>query len=117
TRHPSLPEALADAARGAESPRETLIDGEAGVRIPAGTQPGDTVVLRGKGVPKLRSNQRGDLVLHLDVVVPSRMDAKQTEALEKFRALRTKDTVQMGSARGNGGGGIFSKLRDGFAGR
>lgn len=117
TLHASVTVPMADAALGTETTVETLIDGEAEVQIPAGTQPGDTVVLRGKGVPKLRSNQRGDLVLHLDVVVPSRMDAKQTEALEKFRALRTKDTVQMGSARGNGGGGIFSKLRDVFAGR
>ena len=54
------------AALGAELEVPTL-DGAEKLKVPAGAQPGDTVVLRGKGLPRLRRSGKGDLVVHLKV--------------------------------------------------
>ena len=51
--------------------------------------------LRGKGMPRLRSNGRvdghGDLMVHVDVVVPTKLDREQTELLRKLAALRGEE--------------------------
>ena len=58
------------------------LDGIETVKIPAGAQPGDTVVLQGKGLPRLRRSGKGDLVVHLKVTVPRKLTAKQRELLQ-----------------------------------
>jgi molecular chaperone DnaJ len=68
------------AALGAELEVPTL-EGIETVKIPAGAQPGDTVVLKGKGLPRLRRSGKGDLVVHLKVTVPRKLTAKQRELL------------------------------------
>src|SRR5699024_11092532 len=71
---------MADAALGTTMELDTLIDGAVQMDIAAGTQPGQTVRMPGYGMPKLRSNnRRGDLIAHLDVAVPERLDSRQTE--------------------------------------
>ena len=69
------------AALGAELEVPTL-DGTAKLKVPAGAQPGDTVVLRGKGLRRLQHSSRGDLVVHLQVTVPRKLTAKQRELVE-----------------------------------
>jgi molecular chaperone DnaJ len=69
------------AALGSEIDVPTL-DAAEKVAVPAGSQPGDTVTLRGKGLPRLRGSGRGNLVVHLRVVVPRKLTAKQREALQ-----------------------------------
>jgi molecular chaperone DnaJ len=69
------------AALGTEIEVPTL-DGKERVNVPAGSQPGDTVALRGKGLPRPRQSGQGDLVVHLKVVVPRRLSAKQKELLQ-----------------------------------
>lgn len=108
---------MADAALGATLNLETLIDGSVDLEIPAGTQPGNTVKLTGLGMPRLRTGHRGDIVAHLDVVVPARLDAKQAEALRAFSALRDKDALELVSTKSHNSSGLFSKLRDVFSGR
>lgn len=54
------------------------------VAVPAGAQHGETVRLRGKGMPRLRSNGRGDLIVHLAVDVPRKLTKRQRELLEEL---------------------------------
>jgi len=90
-------------------------DGMADVEIRAGTQAGDTVTLRGKGVTHLRGTGRGDLIVHLVVLTPTRLTADQEALLLQLAQAR-------GEERPEGrltpvAGGLFGKLRDAFLGK
>ena len=74
---------IAQAALGAEVQIPT-VDGPATLKIPPGTQPGKVLRLRGKGVPHLRSNGRGDQLVALNVEVPSRLTSEQRELFEQL---------------------------------
>lgn len=80
------------AALGTEVEVPTL-NGRQTARVPGGSQPGDTVVLRGKGLPRLRRSGSGDLVVHLKVVVPKKLSAKQRELLEELVKEQEKPNV------------------------
>jgi len=69
------------------------LDGREKLAIPAGTQPNDTVVLRGKGLPRLRRSGRGDLVVHLNVTVPRRLSARQRELLQQVLGEEERPSV------------------------
>ena len=71
------------AALGAELDVPTL-EGQEKVTLKPGTQHGETLVIRGKGLPDLRSDQRGDLVLAVLVEVPRRLTRKQEQLLREF---------------------------------
>jgi molecular chaperone DnaJ len=81
-----LPVSFATAALGGEASVSLLEGGEASVKIAAGTQPGKVLRVRGKGVPVLNGEGRGDLLLHVTVEVPSKLTVKQRELLEAFAA-------------------------------
>ncbi len=49
-----------------------------------GTQPGTVVRLRGKGIPHIRSNQRGDMLLTINVEVPKNLSNEQKETIREF---------------------------------
>ena len=89
------------------------------LHIEPGTQTGTVRTLRGKGMPRLRSTGRvdgqGDLMVHVDVVVPTRLDREQTELLRKLAALRGEEQPDL--AAGGRHEGLFSRLRDSFGGR
>jgi molecular chaperone DnaJ len=55
------------------------LDGDSEVEIPAGSQPGEQVVLKGMGLPSLRGTRRGDQRVVLDVFVPGRLSKEQRE--------------------------------------
>ena len=74
---------IAQAALGAEVPVPT-VDGEEKLRIPAGTQPGKVLRLRGKGVPHLRGNGRGDELVMVNVVVPKSLTTEQRKLFEQL---------------------------------
>jgi len=57
------------------------------VKVPEGTQTGRTVRLKGKGMPSLRSRERGDLVVELYVETPTRLSARQKELLAEFAGI------------------------------
>jgi molecular chaperone DnaJ len=63
------------------------LDGIRTVEVPKGAQPGQTVVMRGLGLPALRGRSRGDQHVILEVVVPSRLSRKQREAAEALDEL------------------------------
>src|SRR5918998_1690749 len=94
------------------------LQGTEELRIDAGTQTGTVRTLRGKGMPRLRSTGRvdgqGDLMVHVDVVVPTKLDAKQTELLRQLAQLRGEEQPDLAGGNRNGHG-IFSRLRDSFS--
>lgn len=73
------------AALGAEVEIPT-IDGKVKYNIPAGTQPGSTFRLRGKGIPNLRGYGRGDQYVTVNVQVPTNLTSNQKDALRAFDA-------------------------------
>jgi len=63
------------------------LEGDAQQRLPAGTQPGTVLTLRGRGVPVLHGGgRRGDIHLRVRVEVPTQLSAEQRQALEQQRA-------------------------------
>ena len=76
---------VAQAALGADVQVPTL-DGEEHLKIPAGTQPGKVFHMRGKGVPYLRRNGRGDQLVIVNIDVPTKLSREQRELFEKLAA-------------------------------
>lgn len=72
------------AALGDEVDIET-VDGNLKLRIPSGTQPGVAIRLRGKGVPHLHGNARGDHYVRIQVSIPKHLNRHQKDLLEEFR--------------------------------
>jgi molecular chaperone DnaJ len=70
-------------ALGAKVSIPTL-DGNVDVDIPEGTQPGETIRLRGKGMPRFRGYGRGDLLVQIDVAVPQKLTNQQRALLEQL---------------------------------
>ncbi|NMH96678.1 molecular chaperone DnaJ [Pseudonocardia acidicola] len=107
------------AALGTTLPLPTL-DGVEELHVEAGTQAGTVRTLRGKGMPRLRSTGRvdgqGDLMVHIDVAVPTKLDKEQTELLRQLAALRGEEQPDLAVGARNGHG-LFSRLRDSFGGR
>ncbi|MGH2349601.1 MAG: DnaJ C-terminal domain-containing protein, partial [bacterium] len=77
---------LAQAALGDEIEIPTLA-GPQRHAIPAGTQPGDVLTVRGKGMPTMRGG-RGDLHVAVEVRIPARLTAEQQRLLLEFAASR-----------------------------
>jgi molecular chaperone DnaJ len=71
------------AALGARLEVEGL-DGPASLELPAGTQGGTRFRIPGRGLPRFRASGRGDLIVDINVVVPSRLTRKQRELLEDY---------------------------------
>lgn len=74
---------IAQATLGAEVEIPT-VDGPATLRIPPGTQPGKVLNLRGKGVPHLRGNGRGDQLIVINVEVPTHLNSEQRQLFEQL---------------------------------
>ncbi len=68
------------------------IDGKAELKVPAGTQSGSVLRMRGQGMPHLNSKARGDLYVHVDVETPKDLSNEETELLKKFAKLRGEKT-------------------------
>jgi len=83
-----LPISFCQAALGATLEVPTL-DGDAKVRIPKGTQPGNVIRVPGKGVPHIRGYGRGDILLHVNVEVPKKLTKQQEDLLREFAACET----------------------------
>ena len=103
------------AALGTQLSLETL-DGPADIEIKPGTQSGQQVTLRARGVTHLRGYGRGDIVVTIDVRTPTRLDARQEELLRELAALRGEESPQA-TFESRESGGLFSRLRDVLSGR
>lgn len=90
----TVPVPMTTAALGGEIEAPCLMGGEncdgnckISVSVPEGAQTGKTVRLKGRGMPSLRSRQRGDLVVELFVETPTHLSARQKELLKELAGL------------------------------
>ncbi len=90
----SVPVPMAIAALGGEVEAPCLLGGEncdgeckIHVKVPEGAQTGRTVRLKGRGMPSLRSRERGDLVVELFIETPTKLSARQQELMREFAGL------------------------------
>lgn len=111
--HCSVALPMTAAALGTVLTLETL-DGEQEVEISRGTQPGHVVTLKGLGIPHLRGTGRGDLLVHVDVQVPTKLDARQEELLRELSVARGEERVETTFERPEQPG-LFSRLKDAFS--
>jgi molecular chaperone DnaJ len=101
-----VPISLVQAALGAEIEVPTL-EGRVAMRIPEGTQPGKVMRLRGKGMPSLRTGERGDQFVRIFVEVPTKLSDEQRKLLERFAELSGEEVSPVTK-------GFLEKLRDLF---
>lgn len=80
--------------------------------VQPGTQSGDTLVVRGYGVPRLRGAGRGDLHVQVIVETPSRLNEEQRELLARLAELRAEDKTE-GQFSSNHKG-VFGRIKDAF---
>jgi molecular chaperone DnaJ len=102
------------AALGASLKIETL-DGTRDVDIRPGTQSGQVIPLYALGVKHLSSSGRGDLLIHVTVETPAKLDDEQEALLRQLATLRGEEAAPGRFAPGQQG--FFSRLRDAFNGR
>ena len=74
------------AALGCELTIETLREAHT-IKVPAGTQPGDSIIIKGEGVPQLNSSAVGDLIVQFKVEIPQKLSKKQRELLEEYASI------------------------------
>ncbi|KAG1356220.1 hypothetical protein G6F62_002138 [Rhizopus arrhizus] len=67
--------------------RIPTVDGDVELKVPAGSQPGDNIALRGRGIQRLRSTTRGDQIVTLDVKFPRSLKGRQKEIIEEYASL------------------------------
>jgi len=83
------------------------------IDVPAGTQSGETIVVRGYGVPRLRGSGRGDLTVQVVVETPRDLDPDQRELLERLAEARgerhPEPALDHHSSRT-----VFGRIRDAF---
>jgi len=81
-----VPISMVAAALGTEIAVPSLDGSEARVKIPEGTQSGKQFRIKGKGMPVLRSKDRGDLFIQTVVETPQNLTKRQKELLREFEA-------------------------------
>ncbi len=104
---------MTSAALGTTVKIDTL-DGEQEIDVRPGTQPGAILTLRGLGAARLRGGGRGDLYVHIDVAIPTKLDDAQAMLLKQLADLRSEDVVRVGDGGADAGGGLFTRLKDAF---
>ena len=104
-----VPIAMTTAALGGEFEVPTLDAARARVKVASGTQPGQRVRLKGKGMPILRAKEFGDLYVQLDVETPQSLTKRQRELLEEFEKESTRENSPTSD-------GFFAKLKSIFEG-
>jgi molecular chaperone DnaJ len=107
--HLELPVSAFQAMLGAKVPLTTILGEEKEIDVDSGSQPADIIRLKGLGMPHVNGSRRGDLFVHLRVVVPSKLNAEQRQLIEQVAEI--------------GGGlepevdrGFFDKLKRAFGG-
>ena len=102
-----VPIAMTTAALGGEFEVPTLDGTRAKVKVAPGTQPGQRVRLKSKGMPVLRTKDFGDRYVQLDVETPMSLTRRQRELLEEFHRESTRENSPTSE-------GFFAKLKNLF---
>jgi len=103
-----LPLSFSAAALGQEVDVPTVY-GDERVRIPAGTQSGDVLTLRGKGLPQLGGGPKGDQHVRIHVWTPTELSAEQEELFRRLAELEGPVPT------GDRPSGFWSRVKDVFA--
>ncbi len=104
--HCKLPLSFTKAALGGEVEVPTIDGKKVTLKVPAGTETGDKIRLKDKGMSKVRSSMRGDLYVHAYVQTPKNLNKKQKELLEEL-------DKELGEVDGNyKDEGFFSRMKN-----
>ena len=106
-----LPVNIAEAALGAQKSIPTLDGKDEDLKLPQGTQPGTEFRIKGKGVPHLHGNRRGDLLVTVDVRGPGSLDNRQQELLRELAESFAQSNGK-GDSSGEDDKGIFDKIKE-----
>src|SRR5262252_1177723 len=106
--HCRVPISMVQASLGAGIEVPTLDGKMARITIPPGAQGGHQFRLRGKGMPVVRSTQRGDMYIEINVETPTNLTAKQKELLKEFEKAGSKTSPEAE--------GFFTKVKEMFGG-
>jgi len=99
-----VPVSMAKAALGGDIEVPTIEGGRSKVKIPAGSQSGRQMRLRGKGMPSLRGGMRGDMFIELAVETPVNLTSRQKELLREFETMSEDNNPESKS--------FFSSVKD-----
>ncbi len=88
-----VPVTYAEAALGASVEIPTP-DGPVSLKVPAGTESGKLLRVKGRGVPRLKGNGRGDLLARVKVTVPKKLTKAEREALEGYQKVSREEPRQ-----------------------
>lgn len=102
--HCMLPISFSSAALGGNVEVPTIDGVNVELTIPSGTQNGDKLRLKSKGMSKIRSSSRGDMIVHIFVEVPKKLSKKQKELLQEFE----KESISESHSKSEN---IFEKMK------
>jgi molecular chaperone DnaJ len=104
--HFKVPISFARAALGGEVQIPTIDSSKVTLTIPAGSETGDELRVKGKGMSKVRSSVRGDLYAHIYIQTPKNLTKRQKELLEEL-------DKELGDVNQNySESGFFSKMKN-----
>lgn len=89
-----VPVTMPTAAMGGEVEVPTIDGGRSRVKVPAGSQSGRQMRLRGKGMPTLRGAGSGDMMIELAVETPVKLTGRQKELLREFEKLSEENNPE-----------------------
>ena len=92
-----VPVSMAKASLGGEVEVPTIDGGRSRVRIPAGSQSGRQMRLKGKGMPAIKTVQKGDMFIEMAVETPVNLTARQKELLQEFEELSEDNNPETNS--------------------
>ena len=85
-----MPVSFTEAALGTKL-RVPTINGMIQLTIPVGTQSGQKLRIKGKGMPRLRGGGRGDQFAEIKVMVPKKLDAEAEQLIRNFERLNPEN--------------------------
>ena len=98
-----------DAVLGADGIEVMTIEGVVKIKIEPGTENGKILRLKGKGIPEMGTNNRGDMFIHVNVFVPKNITKEEEQKLEQFKMCESfKPTID----KTKNVKGIYSKILD-----
>lgn len=100
---------MTDAILGTEVTLPGL-DGDVAVELPAGTQSGDVLTVRARGIQGLQTTTRGDLKIAVQVVTPTKISNREKDLVRQLAALRNDGKPVLGEFQQS----FFGKIRDRF---
>ena len=95
-----MPVSISQAVLGSEIKIPTL-ENEVKIKIPSGIQSGTVLRIRGKGIVNVHSGEKGDLLVHVKIEIPKKINKKQKEIFEKLKEEEKKE-------------GLFEKVKNMF---